>query len=127
MDSGGDLRITSSRAVARSRWSHRTERRHQCSLALNAENEHCTQALCWSMRTGSRCVRMPSATPSTKRKRAGIPKADFQFRDFRAKVATEADEATGTKSAQAILGHTTEAMTADYIRHKAGRKVRPSK
>ncbi len=61
------------------------------------------------------------------REKAGIQKDEFQFRDFRAKVATEADEATGTKSAQAILGHTTEAMTADYIRHKVGRKVKPSK
>lgn len=61
------------------------------------------------------------------REKAGIPKAAFQFRDFRAKAATEADEAAGTKSAQALLGHTTEAMTANYIRHKAGRKVKPSK
>lgn len=61
------------------------------------------------------------------RKKAGIPKAEFQFRDFRAKAATEVDDAEGTKAAQALLGHTTEAMTANYIRHKAGRKVRPSR
>ncbi|MDA8522027.1 tyrosine-type recombinase/integrase [Acidovorax sp. NCPPB 4044] len=59
------------------------------------------------------------------RENAGIPKADFQFRDFRAKAATEADDASGTRAAQALLGHTTEAMTADYIRHKAGKKVTP--
>ena len=56
---------------------------------------------------------------------AGIPKTEFQFRDFRAKVATETDDLAGTKAAQALLGHTTEAMTAGYIRHKAGRKVKP--
>lgn len=56
---------------------------------------------------------------------AGIEKALFQFRDLRAKTATEADEMSGTKTAQAILGHTTEAMTAKYIRHKVGRKVSP--
>lgn len=58
---------------------------------------------------------------------AGISKNDFQFRDFRAKAATETDESQGTKAAQALLGHTTEAMTAGYIRHKAGRKVSPNR
>lgn len=61
------------------------------------------------------------------REKAGIPKAEFQFRDFRAKAATETDDASGTRAAQALLGHTTEAMTADYIRHKVGRKVKPSR
>lgn len=61
------------------------------------------------------------------REAAGVKKDLFQFRDFRAKVATETDEASGTKGAQAILGHTTEAMTVNYIRHKVGRKVRPIK
>jgi integrase len=56
---------------------------------------------------------------------AGIAKADLQFRDFRAKAATDTDEAAGTRAAQALLGHTTEAMTANYIRHKVGKKVRP--
>lgn len=54
---------------------------------------------------------------------AGIKKASFQFRDLRAKAATDADEIADIKTAQAMLGHTTEAMTAHYIRHKAGRKV----
>ncbi|WP_428175594.1 tyrosine-type recombinase/integrase [Comamonas sp.] len=61
------------------------------------------------------------------REAAGIKKEEFQFRDLRAKAATEADEASGTRSAQAILGHTTEAMTASYVRHKVGRKVAPRK
>lgn len=59
------------------------------------------------------------------RAKAGVDKALFQFRDLRAKTATEADELSGTKTAQAILGHTTEAMTAKYIRHKVGKKVSP--
>ena len=61
------------------------------------------------------------------RAKAGIEKSAFQFRDFRAKVATDTDEASGTKAAQALLGHTTEAMTSDYIRHKVGRKVKPAR
>jgi integrase len=59
------------------------------------------------------------------RERAGVGKALFQFRDLRAKAATDADEASGTRTAQAILGHTTEAMTAHYIPHRVGKKVRP--
>lgn len=59
------------------------------------------------------------------REAAGIEKATFQFRDLRAKAATDADEAGGTRVAQALLGHTTEGMTADYIRHKVGKKVSP--
>lgn len=59
------------------------------------------------------------------REKAGIEKGAFQFRDFRARTATEADDADGIRVAQALLGHTTEAMTADYIRRKAGKKVKP--
>ena len=55
---------------------------------------------------------------------AGVEKALFQFRDLCAKAATDADDAGGTRDAQALLGHTTESMTAHYIRHKVGRKVR---
>jgi hypothetical protein len=40
-------------------------------------------------------------------------------------VATETDEVAGTRAARPILGHTTEGMTAGYIRHKVGKKVRP--
>ena len=59
------------------------------------------------------------------RQRAGVEMGAFQFRDIRAKTATEADGTGGTRTAQAILGHTTEAMTAQYIRHKVGKVVRP--
>lgn len=61
------------------------------------------------------------------RLRAGVKKDLFQFRDFRAKVATEVDEAEGTRAAQALLGHTTESMTVTYIRRKVGKKVRTGK
>ncbi|UBB15486.1 tyrosine-type recombinase/integrase [Comamonas odontotermitis] len=59
------------------------------------------------------------------RELAQIPKADFQFRDLRATAATSLDDSSGIKDAQALLGHTTEAMTARYIRHKVGKKVKP--
>lgn len=43
---------------------------------------------------------------------AGIPKAEFQFRDLRATAKTALAEAVGIREAQALLGHTTERMTA---------------
>lgn len=61
------------------------------------------------------------------RAKAGIDKKDFQFRDLRASAATQVDEALGTRDAQALLGHSTETMTAKYIRHKVGKKVTPVK
>lgn len=59
------------------------------------------------------------------RKSAGIVEVEFQFRDLRATAATTVDDVSGIKSAQPLLGHTTGAMTADYIRHKVGKKVGP--
>ena len=52
---------------------------------------------------------------------AGIPKAQFQFRDLRSTAATTVDDDGGIRHAQALLGHTTEGMTAQYIRHKVGK------
>jgi integrase len=56
---------------------------------------------------------------------AGVDKALFQFKDLRAKAATDMDDSGGTRAAQALLGHTTETMTSAYIRHKVGKKVQP--
>lgn len=61
------------------------------------------------------------------REAAGVDKNGFQFRDFRPTAATQLDDAHGIKSAQALLGHTTEAMTSEYIRHKVGKKVKPAR
>ena len=58
---------------------------------------------------------------------AGISKAELQFRDMRPKAANEVDDRSGIREAQGLLGHTTEKMTADYIRHKAGKRVKPTK
>lgn len=60
------------------------------------------------------------------RQKAGIHKNDFQFRDLRAKAATDADENQGLAAAQALLGHTTPNVTHHYIRHRKGRLVEPS-
>lgn len=51
----------------------------------------------------------------------------FQFRDLRAKAATDTDERDGITAAQEQLGHSTAAMTKHYVRHRKGKLVRPTK
>lgn len=51
----------------------------------------------------------------------------FQFRDLRAKAGTDTEEESGMEAAQNQLGHTTQAMTAHYVRHRRGKLVNPTK
>ena len=51
----------------------------------------------------------------------------FQFRDLRAKAATEVEEASGMESAQNLLGHADASMTKRYVRHRKGKLVSPAK
>jgi integrase len=51
----------------------------------------------------------------------------FQFRDLRAKAATDKEEAHGMAAAQDQLGHSTPAMTKHYVRHRKGKLVTPTK
>jgi integrase len=53
--------------------------------------------------------------------------AGFQFRDLRAKAATDKAEASGIHAAQKQLGHTTIAMTGHYVRGRLGDKTEPTK
>jgi hypothetical protein len=49
---------------------------------------------------------------------------DFQFRDIRAKTATDTDDLARS---QQLLGHKTRAMTEHYTRNRRGEKVEPLK
>jgi integrase len=51
----------------------------------------------------------------------------FQFRDLRAKAATDKEESHGMGAAQDQLGHSTPAMTKHYVRHRKGKLVKPTK
>ncbi|MDT0137757.1 tyrosine-type recombinase/integrase [Acidovorax sp. PRC11] len=53
--------------------------------------------------------------------RAGIP--DTQFRDLRAKALTDVDAQRGIVEAQRMGAHSTQAQTADYVRHKSAIKT----
>lgn len=62
------------------------------------------------------------------REAAGVGKEGFQFRDLRAKAATDkADSSGDIRQAQKQLGHTTVGMTEQYIRSRKGQKVTPTK
>lgn len=62
------------------------------------------------------------------REAAGVDKESFQFRDLRAKAATDKAESSGDiRQAQQQLGHTTVGMTEQYIRSRKGQKVTPTK
>ncbi|ARO68740.1 integrase [Xylella fastidiosa subsp. pauca] len=59
---------------------------------------------------------------------AGIAKEIFQFRDLRAKAATDkADLAGDMRQAQAQLGHASVVMTEHYVRKRKGAKVTPTR
>lgn len=61
------------------------------------------------------------------RERAGIPKAAFQFRDLRAKAATDKAEGSGDiRQAQKQMGHASVTMTEHYVRDRRGDKVTPT-
>lgn len=51
----------------------------------------------------------------------------FQFRDLRAKAATDKEESQGIAAAQDQLGHSTPTMTKHYVRHRRGKLVTPTK
>jgi integrase len=51
----------------------------------------------------------------------------FQFRDLRAKAGTDTEEASGMQAAQDQLGHSSPMMTAQYVRHRRGKLVKPTK
>jgi integrase len=62
------------------------------------------------------------------REAAGVPKADFQMRDLRAKAGTDKAESSGDiLQAKDQLGHTTVAMTEHYIRKRKGKKITSTK
>lgn len=55
-------------------------------------------------------------------------KVDFQFRDLRAKAASDkADSSGDIREAQRQMGHTSVVMTEHYVRSRRGAKVDPTK
>jgi len=61
------------------------------------------------------------------RRAAGVELNSFQFRDLRAKAATETEEQIGMEAAQNLLGHKSSGMTAHYVRNRKGKLVKPTR
>lgn len=61
------------------------------------------------------------------REAAGIDPKAFQFRDLRAKAATDKTEKADIRQAQQQLGHTTVTTTEGYVRKRLGARVTPTK
>jgi len=57
------------------------------------------------------------------RQKAGVSGRDYQFRDLRAKPATDLRDAVGIEASQALLGHTSIVMTEHYIRNRRGKII----
>lgn len=53
--------------------------------------------------------------------------AEVQFRDLRAKAATDKTESADIRQAQRQLGHTSVVMTEAYVRARRGEKVKPTR
>lgn len=51
----------------------------------------------------------------------------FQFRDLRAKAGTDTEERAGMAAAKDQLGHSSEVMTSQYVRHRRGKLVPPTR
>lgn len=60
--------------------------------------------------------------PQKKAKELGVEFLRFQFRDLRAKAASDMESMA---NARKLPGHTTEAMTRDHVRARIGEKVSP--
>lgn len=58
---------------------------------------------------------------------AGIDSSLFQFKDLRSKAATDKESTKGMAAAKDQLGHTNEAMTSHYVRHRLGKLVDPTR
>lgn len=83
------------------------------------------QPMTYSMLRG----RFDKARRTAAEQNPGIAAAigGFQFRDLRAKAATDKAERAGIHAAQRQLGHTTIAMTGHYVRGRKGDKTEPTK
>lgn len=61
------------------------------------------------------------------RKKAGVEKAEFQYRDLRAKAGTDKRIESGVDESQRLLGHASVVMTEHYVRERKTRVVKPTK
>jgi integrase len=125
-------------------WVQQNKTGAKLRVAIDGELAELIKSMEGRKVAGLTLICMGDGTPMTKymmrhamdRARAAAVKAnpalaerikEFQFRDLRAKAATDKDEAEGNAAAQELLGHTTPTMTRQYVRHRKGKLVKPTK
>jgi integrase len=125
-------------------WLRQNKTRNKVRIAIEGELAVLLERIKQRKVMGLGLINMQDGTPMTKymmrhamdRARDGAAKVaphlekqirEFQFRDLRAKAATDKDEVAGIAAAQEQLGHTTTAMTRQYVRHRKGKLVKPTK
>lgn len=125
-------------------WLQQNKTKHKVRVAVEGELAVLLEQMGNRKVTGLRLINMPDGTPMTPymlrgamdraRKAAALARPDlaerikeFQFRDLRAKAATDVDEVGGITAAQEQLGHTTATMTRKYVRHRKGKLVKPTR
>ena len=91
------------------------------TLATKADGQSLTQA----MLRGAFDRARDAAALAHPRLEAKI--REFQFRDLRAKAGTDTEETRGMAAAKDQLGHSSETMTAHYVRHRRGKLVKPTR
>lgn len=125
-------------------WLRQNKTKQKLRIAIEGELAALLERMGQRKVMGLSLINMPDGTPMTKfmmrgamdRARAAATVArpdlaarikEFQFRDLRAKAATDKDESAGMTAAQEQLGHTTPTMTRQYVRHRKGKLVKPTK
>lgn len=125
-------------------WLQQNKTKHKVRVAVEGELAALLEQMGNRKVTGLRLINMPDGTPMTPymprgamdraRKAAALARPDladrikeFQFRDLRAKAATDVDEVEGITAVQEQLGHTTPMMIAKYVRQRKGKLVKPTR
>ena len=125
-------------------WLRQNKTKQKLRIAIEGELAALLERIGQRKVLGLGLINMPDGTSMTKfmmrgamdraRAAAVIARPDlaarikeFQFRDLRAKAATDKDESAGMTAAQEQLGHTTPTMTRQYVRHRKGKLVKPTK
>ena len=86
-------------------------------------NERPRQAICaWLIQDDNGQPLTQFALRSRFDKARTLAKVDFQFRDIRAKAATDTGDLTHSQS---LLGHKNRDMTEHYVRTRIGERVKP--
>lgn len=125
-------------------WIRQNKTRTKLRIAVEGELAALVERISSRKVMGLQLINMMDGTPMTKYQlryaldQARAAAADrhpalaaeirqFQFRDLRAKAATDKDELQGIAAAQEQLGHTSAAMTRHYVRNRKGKLVKPTK